>query len=95
MPTKAQLLALLEDYPDDTEIVLWQWNRDGMYEYSTIEVLNPTCAQNPTRRTFELMRSGVYFDPSAVNTQLITGMPTKTGRFIQQAEWNPREEGAV
>lgn len=90
MPTKAELIRLLEDYPDDTMITLWGWHRDGAHEYSTEELLNPTCAIDPTRKTFQLMRSGVYLDPKQTDKKLVTGVPTKKGDFIAQGEYDPR-----
>jgi hypothetical protein len=39
--TKNELIKALEDYPDDTDIVLWNWD-NNQYK-SSMEYLNPAC----------------------------------------------------
>lgn len=98
MPTKAELIKLLEGYSDDTEIVLWKWNSTVKHEFSTIELLNPTCAcDKPDQKVFMLMHSGIFFDPHTVNEKLIVGTPTKTGTFEPWGDFvrtSPKEKTA-
>jgi hypothetical protein len=53
--TKKDLLKALEQYPDDTEIRIWDWTSSGSKYYLT----NPTLTNNPTSHPerFDLSRA--------------------------------------
>jgi len=67
MPTKKELLRVLEEYDDDTQITLWQWSD---LHGSSLELLNLTCTsymdsvephhKHPAYIAFS--RSGVYIN---------------------------------
>jgi YHS domain-containing protein len=43
--TKRELIDALKNYPNDAEIVIWEWTKDGSKYYFT----NPTCQNDPSK----------------------------------------------
>jgi hypothetical protein len=53
--TKQELIKALKNYPDNAEIVVWQWTKDESKYYYTQQTLSNDPITRPER--FEITRS--------------------------------------
>lgn len=53
---KKQLIEMLKDYPEDTEIALWRWTEDGSKWF----YLNPCCTNDPIKKRFDILISSEF-----------------------------------
>lgn len=64
--TKAEMIKLLEDYPDDAQILIWRWTENG----SQWRIANPTCG----RKTNAVVITGADFILSEKEADKIMGL---------------------